>query len=75
MHPATEHVLQYFEYGHLPPHLVVVSQPFSDLANRLAVDLDGHGLLAEPEFFDELPDGAGAGLADFAVECELHIAC
>lgn len=36
MNPAIQHVLQFFKYEHLPPHLQGVSKPFSDLANQLA---------------------------------------
>lgn len=32
MHPSVEAILQYFEYGHLPPHLQEVSQHFHWLA-------------------------------------------
>ncbi|MFJ2702964.1 hypothetical protein ACIO3R_07165 [Streptomyces sp. NPDC087428] len=41
-HPGTTHLLRYFEYGHLPPHLKTVSKPCGDLAQQLA---------------DALPDG------------------
>ncbi len=27
-----EHILQFFGYAHLPPHLAAVSKPFGDLA-------------------------------------------
>jgi hypothetical protein len=27
-----EHIMQFFTYAHLPPHLAEVSKPFSDLA-------------------------------------------
>lgn len=37
-HPATEHVLQFFEYEHLPEFLQVVSAPFHNLAHNLAED-------------------------------------
>ena len=30
-----EHILQFFVYEHLPPHLQVVSKPFGDLARSL----------------------------------------
>lgn len=33
MHPATEAILRYFEYAHLPEHLQAVSAPFSAIAN------------------------------------------
>jgi hypothetical protein len=32
-------ILRYFEYAHLPDHLQEVSQPFHDLAHRLAAIL------------------------------------
>lgn len=31
--PSTKHVLQYFSFDHLPPHLQDKSKPFSDMAN------------------------------------------
>lgn len=34
--PPTEHILQFFAYEHLPPHLQAVSRPFCELARRLA---------------------------------------
>lgn len=36
MHPATEHILQFFVYDHLPPHLQEVSRPFAELAEKVA---------------------------------------
>jgi len=41
MHPSTEHILRYFDFAHLPPHLAEVSRPFAALANDLANTLDG----------------------------------
>lgn len=41
MHPATEAILRYFEYGHLPQRLQEVSQPFYDLAHAAARAGDG----------------------------------
>lgn len=43
LHPATEAILRYFEYGHLPTRLQELSKPFYDLAHGLADrgDLDG----------------------------------
>lgn len=32
MHPATESILKYFEYEHLPPHLQDISKHFHWLA-------------------------------------------
>jgi hypothetical protein len=31
-HPAIDHVLKYFSYAHLPPHLQEISKGFHDLA-------------------------------------------
>lgn len=33
--PSTEHILQFFAYEHLPPHLQLVSRPFCDLARQI----------------------------------------
>jgi hypothetical protein len=41
MHPSVEHVLQFFEYEHLPAQLQVISKPFGDLAHKLAGSLEG----------------------------------
>ncbi len=30
-----EHVLQFFAYAHLPPHLQAVSRPFGELAQKI----------------------------------------
>lgn len=30
-----EHILQFFKYDHLPPHLQMVSKPFCDLAHAI----------------------------------------
>lgn len=30
-----EHILQFFEYGHLPPPLAEVSRPFCELAHAM----------------------------------------
>ncbi len=35
-HPAIEALLRFFAYGHLPPELQTVSQPFAELAERIA---------------------------------------
>ena len=31
----TEHILQFFAYDHLPPHLADVSKPFAEHAQRI----------------------------------------
>jgi len=35
MHPASEHVLKFFAYDHLPPHLQDMSKPFHGLAHLI----------------------------------------
>jgi hypothetical protein len=40
-HPATEALLGYFAYSHLPERLQAVSRPFSELAHLVANDLSG----------------------------------
>ena len=39
MHPATEHILQFFEHGHLPANLSAVAAPFAELAKTIAATL------------------------------------
>jgi len=34
-----EYLEQFFEYGHLPPHLQVISKPFGDLAVKIIAEL------------------------------------
>lgn len=36
---SRHYLMQFFQYQHLPPHLAVVSQPFSELAERLHTEL------------------------------------
>lgn len=43
LHPATQQLLEYFAYDHLPEHLQWVSQPFHDLAHNLAHNMDLNG--------------------------------
>ncbi len=38
MHPAITHVLKYFKYDHLPDRLQLISQPFAELAEKVAND-------------------------------------
>lgn len=33
------YLLQFFKYEHLPPHLQVISKPFSDMAHKIANEL------------------------------------
>lgn len=35
-HPSIAGLLQFFAYGHLPPHLAEVSRPFRELAEKIA---------------------------------------
>lgn len=37
--PQTEHILQFFSYEHLPPHLQMVSMPFCELAKMIVDSL------------------------------------
>lgn len=39
MSDESEHVLQFFEYAHLPPHLREVSQLFGELARKIEAEL------------------------------------
>lgn len=41
IHPATQAVLDFFAYEHLPPHLAAVSRPFAELAHNVATTLEG----------------------------------
>ncbi|QKY79939.1 hypothetical protein PQD13_gp27 [Gordonia phage Clawz] len=46
-HPGTVHLLDLFEYGHLPPHLALISAKFEVLAHDLVIHLsDGPELTA-----------------------------
>lgn len=58
VHPATEGVLQYFEYEHLPAHLQEVSKPFGDLARDLAEKLTGPELTVALRKLLEAKDAA-----------------
>jgi hypothetical protein len=39
MHPATEALLRFFAYEHLPAHLQTISEPFHRLATTMAETL------------------------------------
>ena len=46
-HPGTQHMMRFFEYGHLPPHLQAVSFDLCNLAYKLVEKLpDGPELTA-----------------------------
>jgi len=45
MSPDVSHLLQFFRFDHLPPHLRAVSEPFAALANDMASRLDGPELV------------------------------
>lgn len=34
-----EHILQYFAFAHLPPHLQAYSRPFAELANQIIANI------------------------------------
>jgi len=38
--PAVAHVLRFFDYGHLPPHLQSISAPFRALAEQICASSD-----------------------------------
>lgn len=35
METQPEHIIQFFAFAHLPPHLQEISQPFSEQAERI----------------------------------------
>lgn len=46
-HPATQHLLRFFEFEHLPPHLQTTSRRCHQLAHAMVADLaDGPELTA-----------------------------
>lgn len=34
-----EHIVQFFAFGHLPPHLQAISKPFAELADQIVATL------------------------------------
>ncbi|MEM8884920.1 MAG: hypothetical protein AAGD14_12685 [Planctomycetota bacterium] len=36
---ARDHIMQFFAYKHLPPHLADVSQPFCEMAERIVASI------------------------------------
>lgn len=36
---SSRHIVQFFTYAHLPPHLQAVSRPFAELVNQILLDL------------------------------------
>lgn len=36
MHAAIAHILQFFEFDHLPPHLAAASAPYHELAHHIS---------------------------------------
>jgi len=34
-----EHIVQFFAFAHLPPHLQAISKPFADLADQIVATL------------------------------------
>lgn len=45
-HPSTAAILRYFAYNHLPPRLAAISRPLAEVAEEMAVKLDGPELTA-----------------------------
>jgi hypothetical protein len=45
VHPEVKRYLRYFQFGHLPAHLAVVSRPFCDMAYDLASRYTGPQLI------------------------------
>lgn len=39
MHPATQHLLNFFRFEHLPPHLQEIAKPLGDIAHNMATTL------------------------------------
>lgn len=39
MEAQVEHIIQFFAYAHLPPHLQEVSRPFGELAEKIVATL------------------------------------
>jgi len=37
--PTQEHIMQFFAYSHLPPHLQDISKPFAEMAAALVESL------------------------------------
>ncbi len=37
--PPKEHILQFFAWAHLPPHLQAVSQPFGEMAENIIANI------------------------------------
>lgn len=46
----TEHILQFFAYEHLPPHLQAVSKPFCDLARQIVEPSEVTGAAPPSQF-------------------------
>jgi hypothetical protein len=36
---TTDHIMQFFAYSHLPPHLQAVSKPFGEMAEEIVANL------------------------------------
>lgn len=56
MTQPTEHILQFFAYEHLPPHLQTVSKPFGDLARSLVYGAEIPGSLVRVEPLPRNPE-------------------
>lgn len=42
LHSSVVHILQFFKYEHLPPHLQDISRPFCEMAREMAQVLPGN---------------------------------
>lgn len=56
MHPATEAILKYFEYEHLPPHLQEISKHFHWLAHALVGSAPTHAKSVHEQFSLDGPE-------------------
>lgn len=66
-HPGTTHLLRYFEFGHLPPHLQEISRPCGELAATLVDALpDGPELTVALRKLLEAKDAAVRAAVDAA---------
>lgn len=66
--PSVAHVLRYFSYGHLPPHLQDISAKFHELANELAAtQMQGQELTVALRKLLESKDAAVRNAVDYAL--------
>lgn len=46
--PSPDHIMQFFEYGHLPANLAAISKPFCDIAHAMVDDNPAPGAWSIP---------------------------